>query len=266
MYCRIYLLTEKEICLDRAVYAVGEIKRTTISAKETNVMDQAAEEQGVQQNSVRQKNVDEIFCSSCGALIKKLAEVCPQCGVKQGGRLSKTALLLITFFLGGIGGHKFYTQKYMQGVFYILFCWTGIPGLIAIVEFIIYACTSSEDLEKKYSASGAGVIVGVVAGVVGLFFVGGILAAIAIPQFVAYKNKALEGGLKRELQSVLSAEILYYGDNQTYTDNLHALDYSPTQQGVTIEILSADADCFEAVGRSSDAGIKPMLVDCNGLK
>jgi len=32
---------------------------------------------------VQQKGIDEIFCSSCGAIIKKAAEICPKCGVRQ---------------------------------------------------------------------------------------------------------------------------------------------------------------------------------------
>lgn len=34
-------------------------------------------------SDVRQKGPDEIFCSSCGAIIKKEAEICPKCGVRQ---------------------------------------------------------------------------------------------------------------------------------------------------------------------------------------
>ena len=32
---------------------------------------------------VQQKGIDEIFCPSCGAIIKKAAEICPKCGVRQ---------------------------------------------------------------------------------------------------------------------------------------------------------------------------------------
>jgi Predicted membrane protein len=56
----------------------------------------------------------------------------------NGQRLvNKTIYLLITFFLGGIGGHKFYTGKTFTGILFFLFCWTGIPALIALIDFII---------------------------------------------------------------------------------------------------------------------------------
>ena len=64
---------------------------------------------------------------------------------------NKVALLLITFFLGGFGAHKFYLRKYLQGVIYLLLFWTGIPALIAFVEFIIYAFKSEADLQQAYS-------------------------------------------------------------------------------------------------------------------
>ncbi|MBI3793679.1 MAG: DUF2628 domain-containing protein [Nitrospinae bacterium] len=32
---------------------------------------------------IRTKGQDEMFCSSCGAVIKAAAEICPKCGVRQ---------------------------------------------------------------------------------------------------------------------------------------------------------------------------------------
>jgi TM2 domain-containing membrane protein YozV/predicted RNA-binding Zn-ribbon protein involved in translation (DUF1610 family) len=34
-------------------------------------------------SDVMEKAADEKFCSSCGAIIKKEAEICPKCGVRQ---------------------------------------------------------------------------------------------------------------------------------------------------------------------------------------
>lgn len=31
----------------------------------------------------RQPNTDEVFCTSCGEIIKRKAEICPECGVRH---------------------------------------------------------------------------------------------------------------------------------------------------------------------------------------
>lgn len=129
-------------------------------------------------------------CSECGELINRKAEICPKCGVRQRRHVSKAGLLILTFFLGGLGAHKFYLRKHWWGLLYLLFCWTGIPGLIAFIEFIIYAFTSEESLNEKYeSGGGSAVIVAVVAGFAFIAMVG-ILAAIAIPAYADYTGRA----------------------------------------------------------------------------
>jgi uncharacterized membrane protein YvbJ len=34
-------------------------------------------------DSVQQRGADEVFCTECGSVIKKQAEICPECGVSQ---------------------------------------------------------------------------------------------------------------------------------------------------------------------------------------
>jgi TM2 domain-containing membrane protein YozV len=129
------------------------------------------------------KAADEIFCPSCGGIIKQKAEICPKCGVRKRAPFDKTALLVITFFLGGMGGHKFYLGKTGQGILYLLFCCTGIPFLISLVEFITYASTSRESLEAKFTTSGG--LATILAAVGGFFVVViliGILSAMFIPR------------------------------------------------------------------------------------
>ena len=66
-----------------------------------------------------EKGLDEIFCSSCGVFIKKEAEICPHCGVrqlgqhntslnnKQGFAIASLVLGIVSFFIpfiGSVGG------------------------------------------------------------------------------------------------------------------------------------------------------------------
>ncbi len=63
---------------------------------------------------------------------------------------SKVAAGLLAIFLGGIGVHKFYLGRVGAGIAYLLFCWTCIPAIIALVEGIIYLASSDEDFYYKY--------------------------------------------------------------------------------------------------------------------
>lgn len=95
---------------------------------------------------------DEIYCDSCGAVVKKKAMMCPSCGVKRaiGGR-SKTTALLLTFFLGAFGAQWFYLGKDGLGIFSILFCWIGIPWFVSAIYFWILLFTSEESFNNKYN-------------------------------------------------------------------------------------------------------------------
>ena len=61
-----------------------------------------------------------------------------------GYKISKVTFLLVTFFLGGIGVHKFITGRMLQGILYLVLCWTGIPAILAIVEFVIGAMKNTD--------------------------------------------------------------------------------------------------------------------------
>jgi TM2 domain-containing membrane protein YozV len=191
------------------------------------------------------KAADEAFCSACGNLIKSKAELCPNCGVRQRNGADKTALALLAFFLGAFGAHKFYVGKYGQGILYILFCWTGIPGLIAFIEFIIYLCTPGEKIAQKYTSKGAGVVVAVVACFFGFIFFAGILAAIAIPNFIHYRNKAACALVETEANKTLAALDDYFaGPDNTHVpsfEELASVTGLETDNRVTI-YLEGNAD------------------------
>lgn len=98
---------------------------------------------------------DEHYCSSCGAVIKKEAEICPKCGVRQKKELSKDSKSkvvagILALLLGGLGAHKFYLGHVGLGILYLCFCWTFIPAIVSLVEGIIYLTKSDEDFHRDY--------------------------------------------------------------------------------------------------------------------
>ena len=67
--------------------------------------------------------------------------------VMAGKVVNKLVYCILAFFLGGIGIHKFYAGRTGTGIAMLLFCWTGIPGFIALIDFIV-------GLTKKADANG----------------------------------------------------------------------------------------------------------------
>jgi TM2 domain-containing membrane protein YozV/Tfp pilus assembly major pilin PilA len=154
----------------------------------------------------------QAHCEACGSLIPAVAPVCPACGAAQRKRVSKARLLLLTFFLGGVGAHKFYLGQWVQGLLYALFCWTLIPGVVALIEFIIYACSGSTRLNRLYSVHAPAWIA---AGGSALYFVAlvGCLAAITIPAFNDYERRGRMNDTITGLYGYRDAVASYHADN-----------------------------------------------------
>ena len=102
------------------------------------------------------------YCHACGQVVDARAEICPKCGVRQpdvdgpgGGSTehkNKLVAALLAFLLGGIGAHHFYLGKPIMGVIYLLFCWTLIPSLVALIEGLVYLCMSDAAFARRYPA------------------------------------------------------------------------------------------------------------------
>lgn len=58
--------------------------------------------------------------------------------------VNKVTYCLLAFFLGAIGVHKFYAGKTGSGIAFLLFCWTGIPAIIALIDLIIGICKPAD--------------------------------------------------------------------------------------------------------------------------
>lgn len=66
-------------------------------------------------------------------------------------RKSRITTAVLALFLGGFGAHHFYLGKNGLGVLYIIFCWTWIPGIIAVIEGLLYLCMSDQEFNRKYN-------------------------------------------------------------------------------------------------------------------
>jgi TM2 domain-containing membrane protein YozV len=92
-------------------------------------------------------------------MIDKEAVVCPKCGVALGelkqklkqkenaSEKSRLVALLLCYFLGIFGIHRFYVKKVGSGILWLLT--VGILGFGVIVDLILIAAGSFKDKEGK---------------------------------------------------------------------------------------------------------------------
>lgn len=62
---------------------------------------------------------------------------------------NQVAAGILNILLGDLGVGHFYTGQTLRGVLDILFCWTGIPAIIGLVEGIIWLCDSEEEWAQR---------------------------------------------------------------------------------------------------------------------
>ena len=155
--------------------------------------------------SVPEANIENtgemIPCIGCGKELHFTASSCPHCGASQRSSRykSKTTAALFAFFLGGFGAHRFYLGQWW-GIFYLLFFWAWIPGLIAFVEFIVFLCSNQRKWDDKYNegkpagpndkTGGVAIAILVIFGGFMILAIVGILAAVSIPAYQDYTVRA----------------------------------------------------------------------------
>lgn len=64
---------------------------------------------------------------------------------------SKTTAGILALLVGGLGVHKFYLDRPIQGALYLVFFWTFVPAVIALVEAILFFTMSDANFNLKYN-------------------------------------------------------------------------------------------------------------------
>lgn len=113
------------------------------------------------------------FCPKCGHPAQHAHAFCTECGAQlapaapQEEPLAHTSPVLpppaplpaaptrnrvtagfLALFLGMFGVHKFYTKRYLEGVLYLIFFWTGIPYILGTLEGVSYLFFSNSQFER----------------------------------------------------------------------------------------------------------------------
>ena len=97
------------------------------------------------------------------------------------------------------------------------------------------------------ASSTAGVILAIVGGIFFLIMIIGILAAIAIPQFNAYRTRSYNASAQADLMNAITAQEAFYIDHDTYTDSIEELEKTYglfVNQDVTLQITKGNKDGY----------------------
>jgi len=61
---------------------------------------------------------------------------------------SKVTTILLTLFLGGLGIHKFYLGQNVKGILYLIFFWTWIPTILALIDVVKFLIWDNEKFQN----------------------------------------------------------------------------------------------------------------------
>lgn len=64
---------------------------------------------------------------------------------------NKNIAWTLAFFLGWLGLHKFYLEKNLLGVIYLVFIWTWIPSILWLIEWIMFWSMKQDEFDKNYN-------------------------------------------------------------------------------------------------------------------
>jgi TM2 domain-containing membrane protein YozV len=135
---------------------------------------------------------------------------------------NRTTVILLCFFLGGLGIHRFYLGKIVTGVLMALTL--GGLGIWTIVDFFIsifgnYTDATGLYVDKRYKK-------GLVTALIILVIISPIFLflAVLIPNYSRYKTGALENTVKSASVALQLAEETYFALNSTYTADYGKLE------------------------------------------
>ncbi len=64
---------------------------------------------------------------------------------------NQTISIILALVFGAFGIHKFYLGRIKAGVLYLLFSWTFIPLLLALIDLIVLLTYNKQKFDKKYN-------------------------------------------------------------------------------------------------------------------
>lgn len=199
----------------------------------------------------------DMFCSKCGTQNEDNAFKCVNCGAILQNTGTATA-----------SSPQHVSSHLVWAILVTLLCCLpfGIPAIVFAAQ--VNGKLAKGDHEGAVRASRNAKIwcwVAFATGFIVFFF--GILAAIAVPQFAAYRVRSYNTAAQADLRSASVAQENYYLDNGTYNDSIEGLTefygYYPSE-GVTVEIISAEEDDYYMTAFHEKGTITYQIIGSDG--
>jgi len=186
------------------------------------------------------KQADEKFCSSCGAVIKIAAEICPKCGVRQNAKKGifetkndierKTdwrVLFHLSFWLGFLGIDRFYAGKTGSGILKLITM--GGIGIWWIMDIINvangnYTDTTGKLVEKKGAKASKHLCISAGILIVWIIVVNGVIYPNSLKHSSAVSGNAVSNSRTASQTKVPVAELSATQLSNAYENNEIAAD------------------------------------------
>jgi len=119
----------------------------------------------------REKSNDEVFCSSCGAIIKKEAEICVKCGVRQRSAKSKwMPLFLLSLFLGCFGVDRYFVGKVSTGTVKLIIGFLAFVGMFTVMSIDSQVMSGNMVITDQNAYNTLNIIYGILATVMTIWW------------------------------------------------------------------------------------------------
>lgn len=114
-----------------------------------------------------------MYCPKCGSQIEDNSKFCTACGEQlytsdqsassvsndlnrvihpdtvNSSEKSRAIAAILAWFFGWCGVHLFYVGRTTGGILSAVFFWTGIPAIVAFIQFILILCGVFKDKDGK---------------------------------------------------------------------------------------------------------------------
>lgn len=137
--------------------------------------------------------------------------------------------VIIYYFVGT--RHKL-NNRPMAGIQQVMVFCTGCGGqLQPLVQFCPH-CGARQPVREIGSKASQALIAIIVVAVLGFTAIAGsgIIAAIAIPNFVSYRLKAFNATAETDIRNAKTALESYYADHRSYPETLEQAGFQPSKQ------------------------------------